>query len=422
MAATASATQKSPTHRAPAAGFSYRARTAQGKIVKGAFDVPNEAAVTARLLTMGLSPISISEKAEGTGLNRDISLGFLSRGIKTNDFAIATRQLATMTASGLALLRAVTVVADQTENAKLQELLHDVARDIETGNSFSDSLAKHREIPLIMVSMLRAGEAGGFLDVALAAVATTFEKEAKLKATIKSAMTYPAAVLGIAVLAVIAMLLFIVPVFKKMFEGFGKGLPAPTQVLVTISDNMFWVLPTVIVVIVGLSALWKAKKDDEAVRRVVHPLLLKLPIFGPLMGKVAISRFARNLSNMTLAGVPLLKALQIVGQASGNWVIEQTADRVAESVRLGGSMAEPLEQEKIFPAMVVQMVAVGEESGSVDTMLGKVADFYDDEIEATSAALTSLIEPLLICVLGVVVGGMVVALYMPIFSIASAVH
>lgn len=419
--AVAAAAQKAAA-RSGVRAFDYRARNSVGKVVKGSFELPNEAAVSARLLSMGLSPVSISEKAEGTGLNRDISIGFLSRGIKTKDFAIATRQLATMTNSGLALLRAVTVVADQTENDKLQEMLQDVARDIETGNSFSDSLAKHREVPLIMVSMLRAGEAGGFLDVALAAVATTFEKEAKLKATIKSAMTYPAAVLGIAVLAVIAMLLFIVPVFKKMFEGFGKSLPVPTQVLVDISDNMVWILPTAIVLIVGLSALWKAKKNEDGVRRIVHPLLLKFPIFGPLMGKVAISRFARNLANMTQAGVPLLRALQIVGQASGNWVIEQTAGRVGESVRLGGSMAEPLSEEKIFPAMVVQMVAVGEESGSIDVMLAKVADFYDEEIEATSAALTSLIEPLLICVLGVVVGGMVVALYMPIFGIASAIH
>jgi type IV pilus assembly protein PilC len=422
--AVSAAAQKSaaPSKSAGAKGFDYRARNAAGKVVKGTFELANEAAVASRLVSMGLSPVSITEKAAGTGLNRDISLGFLTKGIKTNDYAIATRQLATMTQSGLALLRAVTVVADQTENDKLQELLQDVARDVETGNSFSDSLAKHREVPLIMVSMLRAGEAGGFLDVALAAVATTFEKEAKLKATIKSAMTYPAAVLGIAVIAVIAMLIFIVPVFKKMFEGFGKSLPAPTQVLVDISDNMIWMLPTAIVLIVAAVAFWKAKKDDDAVRRIVHPLLLKAPVFGSLIAKVAISRFARNLANMTHAGVPLLRALQIVGQASGNWVIEQTAGRVAESVRLGGSMAEPLSEEKIFPAMVVQMVAVGEESGSVDTMLSKVADFYDDEIEATSAALTSLIEPLLICVLGVVVGGMVVALYMPIFSIASAVH
>jgi type IV pilus assembly protein PilC len=419
MAAVATA-QKSGS-RSAAREFSYRARNAEGKIVKGSFDAPNEGAAATRIIGMGLSPVSISEAAVGTGLNRDISIGFLSKGIKSTDLAVATRQLATMTNSGLALLRAVTVVADQTENDKLQSLLHDVARDIETGNSFSDSLAKHREVPLIMVSMLRAGEAGGFLDIALNAVATTFEKEAKLKSTIKSAMTYPIAVLGIAVLAVVAMLLFIVPIFKKMFEGLGKGLPAPTQFLVNISDNMYWLVPTVIVVIVGLTSLWKAKKDTDGVRRVVHPLLLKVPVFGPLVGKIAISRFARNLANMTQAGVPLLRALQIVGQASGNWVIEQTAGRVAESVRLGGSMAEPLSEEKIFPNMVVQMVAVGEESGSIDVMLAKVADFYDDEIEATSAALTSLIEPILICVLGVVVGGMVVALYMPIFSIASAV-
>ncbi len=402
--------------------FEYRARGANGKLVKGVLEVPNDAAVVSRLAAMGLSPIHIAEKQSGTGLNKEIDLGFLGKRIKVHDLAVATRQLATMTASGLALLRAVTVVADQTENPKLQGVLQDVGREIEIGSAFSDALAKHREIPLIMVSMLRAGETGGFLDVALAAVASTFEKEAKLRSTIKSAMTYPIAVLAIAMLAVLAMLIFIVPVFKKMFEGFGSTLPLPTQILVDLSNNMIWIVPLGAALIIGATAFWRTKKDDDAVRRVVHPLLLKVPVFGPLMAKVAISRFSRNLANMTSAGVPLLRALTIVGQASGNWVIEQTAGRVAESVRLGGSMAEPLSEERIFPAMVVQMVAVGEESGSIDTMLGKVADFYDDEIEATADALTSLIEPILICVLGVVVGGMVVALYMPIFSIASAVH
>jgi type IV pilus assembly protein PilC len=272
-----------------------------------------------------------------------------------------------------------------------------------------------------MISMLRAGETGGFLDVALASIATTFEKEAKLRATIKSAMTYPAVVLLIALLAVIGMLLFIVPIFKNMFEGLGSQLPLPTQILVDISDQMIWVLPTGIVLAIAFATWWRAKKDTDGVRRIVHPLMLRIPIFGPLMGKVAISRFARNLANMTAAGVPLLRALTIVGQTSGNWVIEQTALKVAESVRLGGSMAAPLAEEKMFPVMVVQMVAVGEESGSVDTMLSRVADFFDDEIEATADALTSLIEPVLITFLGVVVGGMVIALYMPIFSIATAV-
>lgn len=414
MAATATA----PAGRS----FVYRARSAEGKLVKGVLDLPTEVAVISRLGTMGLAPVEITEKLPGTGLEREISLGLFSKRVKVTDLAVATRQLATMTASGLPLLRAISIVADQTENQKLAGLLHEVARDVETGSAFSDSLSRHpAEIPPIMISMLRAGEVGGFLDVALASIATTFEKEAKLRATIKSAMTYPAVVLVIALLAVIGMLLFIVPIFKNMFEGLGSSLPLPTQILVDISDQMIWLLPALIVVVIALSTVWRAKKDTDGVRRIVHPLILRIPIFGPLMGKVAISRFARNLSNMTQAGVPLLRALTIVGQTSGNWVIEQTALKVAESVRLGGSMAAPLAEEKMFPAMVVQMIAVGEESGSVDTMLGRVADFYDDEIEATADALTSLIEPVLICFLGIVVGGMVIALYMPIFSIATAV-
>ncbi|HEV7624194.1 MAG TPA: type II secretion system F family protein [Amnibacterium sp.] len=411
---------------APAANaqrtFAYKARSQDGKLVKGALDVATEAAAVSRLNSMGLAPVELTEKLPGTGLDREISLGIFGKRIKVTDLAVAARQLATMTASGLPLLRAVSIVAGQTENQKLAGLLHDVARDVETGSAFSDSLSRHpAEIPAIMISMVRAGETGGFLDVALASIATTFEKEAKLRSTIKSAMTYPMVVLVIALLAVIGMLLFIVPIFKNMFEGLGSSLPLPTQILVDISDQMVWLLPAMIVVLVAASTFWRTKKDTDAVRRLVHPLMLRVPIFGPLLLRVAISRFARNLANMTSAGVPLLRALTIVGQTSGNWVIEQTALRVAESVRLGGSMAAPLAEEKMFPAMVVQMVAVGEESGSVDTMLSKVADFYDDEIEATADALTSLIEPVLICFLGVVVGGMVVALYMPIFSIATAV-
>jgi type IV pilus assembly protein PilC len=411
---------------APAANaqrsYVYKARSQDGKLVKGALDVPTEAAAVSRLNSMGLAPVELTEKLPGTGLEREISLGIFGKRVKITDLAVATRQLATMTASGLPLLRATSIVAGQTENEKLAGLLHEVARDVETGSSFSDSLSRHpAEIPPIMISMLRAGETGGFLDVALASIATTFEKEAKLRSTIKSAMTYPMVVLVIALLAVIGMLLFIVPIFKNMFEGLGSSLPLPTQILVDISDQMIWVLPAGVVFAIVAATWWRAKKDTDGVRRIVHPLMLRVPIFGPLLGKVAISRFARNLANMTASGVPLLRALTIVGQTSGNWVIEQAAQRVAESVRLGGSMSAPLAEEKMFPTMVVQMIAVGEESGSVDTMLSRVADFFDDEIEATADALTSLIEPVLITFLGVVVGGMVVALYMPIFSIATAV-
>ncbi len=413
--ATATATSSGPRT------FDYRARSAEGRIVKGSLDAASEANAILQLAARGLSPVHVGERKAGTGLNADINISFLQKGVKTKDLAVVTRQLATMTQSGLPLLRAITVVADQTENPRLAKILEEVTREIETGSSFSDALQKYREVPVIMASMVRAGETGGFLDESLASAAEMFEKEAKLKATIKSAMTYPIAVLGIAVLAVMAMLIFIVPVFANMFKGLGSSLPLPTQILVTMSNQMFWVVPTLVILSIVGSFLWRRFKERDAVRRIVHPLLLRFPIFGPLMTKVAVSRFARNLSNMTAAGVPMLKALTIVGETSGNWVIEQIAGRVAEAVRHGGSMVEPLETEKMFPSMVVQMIAVGEESGSVDTMLGKVADFYDSEIDATAAALTSLIEPLLITVLGLVVGGMVIALYMPIFSIATAI-
>lgn len=400
--------------------YTYRARQASGKLVKGSIEGNSEALALQRLVGMGLSPVQVVEKGAGTGLQKEISFGGGRVGLKP--LAIATRQLATITQAGVPLLRALTVVSEQTEHAKLKSLFAEVARDVEQGKSFSNALGERKQFPLLLVSMVRAGEAGGFLDTALASIADAYEKEAKLKATIKSAMTYPIAVLGIAVLAVVAMLLFIVPVFKNMFESLGSQLPLPTQILVDVSNRMPIILPVAIVVIIGVSIWWGRNKEKDAVRRVVHPVLLRIPIFGPLMGKVAIARFARGLANMTTAGVPLLRALQIVGQSSGNWVLEQVAVRLAESVRNGGSLSAPLAQEKMFPGMVVQMVSVGEESGSIDSMLARVADFYDSEIDATAEALTSLIEPLLITVLGVVVGGMVIALYMPIFSIATTMH
>jgi type IV pilus assembly protein PilC len=400
--------------------FTYRARQRDGKLVKGSMAVQSEALAIARLAGMGLMPVQVSEKGVGTGLQMDISFGGGRVGLK--QLAIATRQLATITSAGVPLLRALTVVTEQTEHAKLKRLFGEVARDVEQGKSFSVALGERKDFPLLMVSMVRAGEAGGFLDTSLASIADSYEKEAKLRATVKSAMTYPVAVLGIAVIAVIAMLLFIVPIFKTMFESLGSRLPLPTQVLVTISNQMAWLLPLVVVIVAGLTFAWRANKDKDGFRRIAHPIMLKIPIFGPLIGKVAIARFARNLANMTAAGVPLLRALTIVGQSSGNWVLEQVAARLAESVRTGASLAAPLAEEKMFPSMVVQMVSVGEESGSIDTMLARVADFYDAEIDATAEALTSLIEPMLITVLGVVIGGMVVALYMPIFSLSSALE
>ncbi len=402
--------------------WTYTSRNQSGKVVKGKLEAPTEAQALGRLQSMGLSPLTVAE-GKASGLGMDISLKGFEKGVDLKSLAVMSRQLSTMISSGLALLRALHILGQQTENKKLKEVMAQVATDVETGGSFSDSLAKHPlDFPPIMISMIRAGEAGGFLEGALDSLATNFEKDAKLRAEIKSAMTYPMMVLLIAIVAVIVMLTFIVPIFKTMFEGLGSSLPIPTQILVTISQNMIWIIPTLVVLIVVGLVWYRRNKNSEAFRKVVDPMKLKAPVFGKLVQKIAIARFTRNFSNMIGAGVPILQALNIVGSTSGNYTIEQATKRIADSVRNGQSIAKPLAEEPVFPPMVVQMMAVGEDSGSLEIMLNKVADFYDAEVEASTKALTSMIEPLLIAFLGIVIGGMVVALYMPIFSIASAVN
>jgi len=402
--------------------FEYKTRNTSGKLVKGRLEATNENAAAAKLSGMGLTPVAIKETAAATGLNRDINFGSFGKQVSLKDLAVMTRQLSTMIAAGLSLLRALVILADQTENKRLAEVLGKVSHDVEIGSSLSDSMAKYPiEFPPLMINMVKAGEVGGFLDSALDSVAQNFEKEAKLRSTIKSAMAYPVMVLALSGVAVVLMLLFIVPVFKTMFEGLGSELPLPTQFLVSLSQSMVVVLPVAVVVGLVFSVWWRKNKNTEAVLRVIDPIKLKLPVFGALMKKIAVARFTRNLSNMIGSGVPILQALAIVGETSGNWVIGQAAKRVADSVRQGKSIAGPLAEEPVFPAMVVQMIAVGEDSGSLEVMLSKVSDFYDSEVQATTEALTSLIEPLLIAFLGIVVGGMIIALYLPIFGIATAV-
>lgn len=401
--------------------FDYRARNQAGKIVKGRLEGASEAAVVDKLRGMSLAPIEIKEFVGGTGLNREISLGSFGKGVELKSLSIASRQLATMISAGISLLKALSVLAEQTEDKKLAPILVQVARDVETGGALSDALAKHPvDFPPLMVSMVRAGETGGFLEDALDTVATNFEKEAALRAAVKSAMTYPVMVLSMAVVAVAAMLIFIVPVFADMYEGVGEQLPPPTQLLVVLSQNMVWIAPVVVVAIMVFSVWWRLNKNTVAVRSRWDPIKFKLPIFGALIRKIAVTRFTRNLANMLGAGVPLMTALLVVGETSGNWVIEQASKNIADSVRQGRSVAGPLAEQGVFPPMVVQMVAVGEDSGSMETMLRKVADFYDTEVEATTKGLTSIIEPLLIAFLGIVVGGMIIALYMPIFNLTTA--
>ncbi|MGN6503127.1 MAG: type II secretion system F family protein [Pseudolysinimonas sp.] len=402
--------------------FAYTSRNDAGKVVKGKVEAPSEAAALTKIRGLGLQPVSVSESAAATGLNMEIKIPGFEKGVDLKSLAIMSRQMATMISSGLSLLKALSILASQTENKKLAGILQQVTLDVEQGGSLSDAFAKYPvDFPPLMINMIRAGETGGFLENALESLAVNYEKESKLRSAIKSAMAYPVMVLVMSFAAVILMLIFIVPVFKTMFDGLGSQLPAPTQLLVTVSENMVWIAPLLAVLIIAGGLWWRANKNTDAVRRVIDPLKLKAPVFGQLVRKIAIARFTRNFANMISSGVPILTALNVVGETSGNWVIAQATQRIAESVRTGQSITKPLAAEPVFPPMVVQMMAVGEDSGSLDTMLVKIADFYDDEVEQMTEALTSLIEPLLIAFLGVVVGGMIVALYLPIFNIATAI-
>jgi type IV pilus assembly protein PilC len=397
--------------------YEYSVRDRNGKVVKGRIDGTNQAAVANRLRTMGLAPLTVGE-VRTSGLQREITLPRLEDRVGLKDLAVMSRQVATMISAGLSLLRALSILADQTENTKLAKVLAQTRSDVEAGAALSDSLAKHAGVfPPLMINMVRAGEIGGFLEQALGSVAQNFEAEVKLRAQIKSALTYPVMVFVMAILAVIGMLLFIVPVFEQMFTDLGGTLPLPTRVLVTLSGLMKWVAPLLLVLTLAFAAWWRKHRNDAAVRSRVDPLTLRLPVFGALFQKVAIARFTRNLGTMLGAGVPILQALDIVGQTSGNSVIEQAVRSVQNSVRSGQSLAAPLSQHPVFPPMVVQMMATGEDSGAMEAMLRKISEFYDDEVSATTEQLTSLIEPLMIAVLGTLIGGMIIALYMPIFSV-----
>ena len=402
--------------------YDYRGRDGAGKLVKGRLDAASEGAVAQRLRGMGVSPIAITEAKPGTGLQTEIKIPGFEKGVGLKDLAIMSRQASTMLSSGLSLLRALSILTDQTENKKLKTVLGKVRDDVERGVSFSDAVAQHHvEFPPIMINMIRAGETGGFLDQAMDSIATNFEKEHKLRSTIKSAMTYPVVVLVMSLVAVVVMLVFIVPIFQKMFSSLGGQLPLPTMLLVYASHAMVWVGPILLVAIVLGWFWWRANKNTDRVRGFIDPIRLKLPVFGELSRKIVIARFARNFSNMIGAGVPILQALRIVGEVSNNFVVQKALERVAESVRKGESISAPLANEKVFPSMVSQMMAVGEDAGSLEVMLEKIAIFYDAEVEATTESLTALIEPLLIAFLGVVVGGMIVALYLPIFQITTLV-
>jgi type IV pilus assembly protein PilC len=397
--------------------FAYKARDKAGKVVTGTVEADNAAAVATKLKGMSYAPISIDQHKAGLSTELKIP-GMGAKKVKLKDLAIFSRQFATMINAGLSLLRALNILAEQTDNSELARVLGEVRNDVETGNALSAAMQKHPKVfPPLMVNMTKAGEIGGFLDSVLLQVAENYEAEVKLRGKVKSAMTYPIVVLVMALLCVTAMLIFIVPVFATMFKDLGATLPAPTRILVFMSEQMRTLAPIMLGSIIAFFFVWKRVKHKPQVRNVVDPMKLKAPVFGKLFQKIALSRFARNLGTMMKSGVPILQSLDIVADTTGNVVVGRAVRDVQESVRTGEALSKPLEQHSVFPPMVVQMMAVGEDTGALDTMLLKISEFYDQEVEATTESLTALLEPVMIGVLGGIVGSMIIALYMPIFKV-----
>jgi len=396
--------------------FKYSVRDTSGKLVNGTLDADTPAVVATKLKQMGYAPISIEQT--NAGMKKEVKIPGFKPKVKLKDLAVFSRQFSTMVNSGLSLIRALSILCEQTQNKELARILKEVRGDVETGSALSVSMGKHRDaFPPLMINMIKAGEVGGFLDSVMLQIAENYEAEVKLRGKVKSAMTYPVVVFVMAMIMCAAMLIFIVPVFAGMFSSLGGELPAPTKVLVFLSKILRFTAPVILVGLVVFAVVWRRVKHHERVRNVVDPLKLRMPVFGLLVQKISLSRFSRNLGTMMKSGVPILQSLDIVADTTGSVVVARAVRDVQSSVRSGEALAEPLTKHKVFPPMVVQMMAVGEETGALDTMLLKISDFYDQEVEATTEQLTALIEPLMIAFLGVVVGGMIISLYMPIFKV-----
>ena len=397
--------------------FTYEALDATGTLLKGKIESESADAVAISLTGQKLVPLSVA--AGGVGLHGDFKMPGFARRTSLKDLAIFSRQFASMMSSGLTLLRTLGILEDQTGKPKFRAAVAQVRSDVQGGTTLSKAMSQHPDqFPLLMVNMVAAGEAGGFLDDALARIAKMYESDATLRAKIKSALTYPVIVLIFSLLMGTAVIVFIVPIFEKMFKQLGGKLPMPTQVMVDLSHNMYWALPLGIGTSLVISRLYRrAVRDSYAFRLRTDKLKLRLPVFGKLATKLAISRWARNLGTLLAVGVPIIQALEIVGGTSGNAVVSEAMDDVRDAVRTGSPMSRPLSKHPLFPGMVVQMLEVGEETGHTSEMLDKVADYYDQEVETATDSLTSAMEPMMVVLLGAVIGTMVVALYLPMFSI-----
>lgn len=399
-----------------AEAYAYRVRTRDGSLREGTMEGEGEAAVAQRLRAQGMIPVEITRQG-GAQLGRQMKL--IPKRVKLRDKAVFARQFATMISSGLSLLRGLSILAEQSENKVLSASVGTVRDDVEKGSSLSEAMSRHPKVfDKLFVSLVRAGETSGQLDTVLHRASESFEKDYKLRQKIKAAMTYPVVVFFIAMALVTVMLIFIVPTFANMFTGLGGTLPLPTRILLAISERAVIIVPTAIVLSVAGFILYRnLRRSNANFRLATDKLKLRLPVFGDLFSKIALSRFARTLALLLRSGVPVLQAMDITSEATGNEVLSRATLDVKDSVSQGGSLSAPLAKHPIFPPMVVQMIAVGEDTGQVDSLLDKVAEFFEQEVESTTESLTALLEPVMIAFLGGIVGSMVVALYMPMFKV-----
>jgi type IV pilus assembly protein PilC len=397
--------------------FSWEGKNRAGQVQKGEMEAADGAAVTAALRRQGMQLSKIKEIKGGKS-----KLNFFQPKITSKDLVVFTRTFATMIDAGLPLVQCLEILSKQQENPTFKKILVNVKESVESGSTFADALKKHPQaFDSLYCNLVAAGEIGGILDTILNRLAAYIEKALKLKKQVKSAMTYPTTIIGIAFVVIAVILIFVIPAFEKMFADFGGSLPALTQMVINLSNFIQDYVLVIIVFIFGFITLVKKIYNTEKGREKIDDWALKLPIFGILIRKVSVAKFTRTLGTMISSGVPILDGLDIVAKTAGNKTVEAAIYRVKQSVSEGKTLAEPLEKSGVFPPMVCQMINVGEQSGSIDTMLNKIADFYDDEVDDAVGNLTSMMEPLLMLFLGTTVGGLVIAMYLPIFKLAGAV-
>jgi len=400
------------------AKFLWEGRTRVGGTMTGEIEAPNEAFVIAQLRRQQIVPVKIKNKPRDLGLRIPGRRGKVSR----RELAIFTRQFATMIDAGLPLVQCLDILGMQQENQAFKQVILKVKEDVESGSTFADALEKHPKVfDELFVNLVSAGEVGGILDTILARLAAYIEKAMKLAKQVKSAMVYPSTILAVALIVTTVLLLYVIPIFGQMFQDFGAALPAPTMIVLAISayTRKYFLLGLALIVVLVLGIRWYYKQEGG--RRRIDRFLLRVPIFGDLLRKIAVARFSRTLGTMVSSGVPILESMDIVAKSAGNKIIEEAIVKARASISEGKTISEPLAESKVFPVMVTQMVSVGEATGALDTMLNKIADFYDDEVDAAVGALTSLLEPMLMIFLGVVIGGLVIAMYLPIFKLAGVV-